>query len=83
MKMGWEETNSEPIQVEDQPAGPGAELKSEPGHKDPATPFLVGAKTRPMTRSANKQGPSTEIPASMKRPTKTRRKGSNFKRPKR
>ena len=43
----------EPIQVENQPARYGAEPESRPNQEDPATPFLVGAKTEPMTRSAS------------------------------
>ena len=54
VQMRWEGTSLEPIQVEDQPARHGGELESGPGQEDPATPFLVGAKTRPMTRSASK-----------------------------
>ena len=82
VKIRWEGTSSEPIQVEDQPARLGAELESGPGQEDPATPFPIGAKTRPITRSASKQGPSTKTPTSMKRPTKTLGKGSSSKRPK-
>ena len=46
--------NSEPVQVEDQPKVVGADPEGEAGQEDPVTPFPVGAKTRPMTRSASK-----------------------------
>ena len=69
--------------MEDQPASEGAELESGPDQEDPATSFPVGVKTTLMTRSANKQGPSTQPPASTKRPTKAPSKGSSSKRPKR
>ena len=57
-----------------------AEPEREASQEDPVTPFPVGTKTRPMTRSATKQGPPIEIPASSKRPTKTSGKGSSSKR---
>ena len=69
--------------MEDQLEGLGVEPKSRPGQEDPAIPFLVGAKTKTRTRSANKKGPSTETPASTKRPTKTPGRGSSSKRLKR
>ena len=53
----------------------GAELEGEADQEHPVTPHLVGAKTRPMTRFAMKQGPPTETLASSKRPTKTPEKG--------
>ena len=84
MQIGVEGTSSEPIQVEDQPKTARAESEGpegKAGQEDPVTPHLVGAKTRPMTRSATKQGPPTETLASSKRPTKTQGKGSSSKRP--
>ena len=67
--------------------GSPTEAKTEPmsgaDHADLVIPFPIGAKTRPMTKSASKEGPSTQILASTKRPTKTPRRGSNSKRPKR
>ena len=83
MQIIWEGTSLEPIQVGDQPTEVGVEPESGLGQDDPAISFLVGAKSRPMTRSASKQGSSTKTPASMKRSTKTPRKGSSSKRPKR
>ena len=83
VQIRWEGTSSEPTQVEDQPAEVGAESERGPGHEDPVTPFLIGAKTKPMTRFASKQGPSTKTPAFTKRPTKTLGKWSSSKRPKR
>ena len=81
VQIGIEGTSSEPIQVEDQPEVVGADPESEAGQEDLVTPFPVGAKTRPITRSASKQGPFMETPASSKRPTKTLGKGSSSKRP--
>ena len=72
-------TSSQPIQIEDQPEVVGADPESEAGQEDPVTPFPVGAKTKPMTRSASKQWPSKETSASSKRPTKTPGKGSSSK----
>ena len=73
----------EPAHVEEDPMPreepivvPRAELERKAGQEDP-----VGAKTRPMTRSATKRGPLREAPASSKRPTKTCGKGSSSKRP--
>ena len=57
------------------------EPEEEAGQADPVTPHPAGAKTRPMTRSATKHGPSKEAPVSSKRPTKTPGKGSNSKKP--
>ena len=54
MQIGVERTSLELIQVEDQPEMAGAEPEGEAGQKDPVTPHPVGAKTRPMTRSATK-----------------------------
>ena len=81
VQIGVKGTSLEPIPVEDQPEVVGADPESEAGQEDPVTLFLVGAKTRSMTRFASKQGPSMEIPASSKRPTKTPGKGSSSKRP--
>ena len=83
VQIGFEGTSLEPILVEDQPEVVGADPENEPGQEDLVTPFPEGAKTRPMTRSANKKGPSPSSPTSMKRPTKTPGKGSSSKRPKR
>ena len=83
VQIGWEGTSLELIQVEDQPAEEGAESESGLSQEDPAILFPIGVKTRPMTRSASKQGPSTQIPTPMKRPTKTPEKESSSKRPKR
>ena len=66
-----------PVPQEKPTVVPIEEPEGEAGQADPFTPHLVGAKTRPMTRSAMKQGPSKEAPASSKRPTKTPGKGSN------
>ena len=76
-----EGTSSEPILVEDQAEVVGADLESEASQEDPVIPFPIGAKTRPMTRSVSKKGPSTETPTSSKWPTKTPKKGSSSKRP--
>ena len=81
VQIGVEGTSSEPIQVEDQPEVVGMDPEGEADQEDLVTPFLVGAKTRPMTRSARKQGPSKETPSSSKRPTKTPGKESSLKRP--
>ena len=54
MQIGVKGTSSEPIPVEDQPEVVGADPESEAGQEDPVIPFPVGAKTRPMTRSASK-----------------------------
>ena len=81
MHIGVEGTSSELIQVEDQPKVAGAEPEGEASQEGPVTPHPVGAKTRPMTRSASKQGPSKETPSSSKRPTKTPGKRSSSKRP--
>ena len=78
-----EGTSLGPIPTEEPPIAAGAELESGLDQEDPDIPFPVGAKIRPMTRSANKQGLPTETPASTKRPTKTPRKGSSSKKPKR
>ena len=83
MQIGGEGTSSESIQAEKSPARERAESVTGPSQEDLVIPFLVGAKTRPMTRFANKQGPSTQTLASTKRPTKTPSMGSNSKRPKR
>ena len=88
-------SSEQPVLVEEEPATvrkdplpreeptvvPRVEPEREAGQEDPVTLYLVGAKTRPMTRSTTKQGPSKEAPDSSKRPTKTPRKGSNSKRP--
>ena len=76
-----ERTSLEPVPTEEPPVAIGAEPESEADQVDVIIPFPVGAKTRPITRSASKQGPSTEIPASTKQPTKTPGKGSSSKRP--
>ena len=81
VQIGVKGTSSEPIQVEDQPEVVGADPEGEAGQEDLVTPFPVGAKTKPMTRSASKQGLSKETPSSSKRPTKTPGKGSSSKRP--
>ena len=83
MRTEGEGTSSEPIQVEESLAVKRAEPVIGLGQEDPVTPFPVEAKTRPITRSPSKQGPSIQIPASTKSPTKTPGKGSNSKRPKR
>ena len=49
------------------------------GQEDPEIPILVGTKTRPSIQFATKQGPTSQILASMKRPTKTPTKGSSSK----
>ena len=81
MQIGVKRTSSEPIPVKNQPEVIGVDPESEAGQEDLITPFRVGAKTRPMTRSASKKGPSTETSASSKRPTKSPGKGSSSKRP--
>ena len=83
MQTKGEGTSSEPIQAEGSSIGERAKLVTKLSQEDLITSFSVEAKTRPMTRSANKQGPSTHTPASTKRPTKTPGKGSSSKRPKR
>ena len=60
---------------------PTKEPEEETGQMDRVTLHPAGAKTRTMTRSATKQGPSKEVPASSKRPTKTPGKGSSSKKP--
>ena len=40
------------------------EWEGRAGHENPVTSFLVGSKTRPMTRSTRKQGPSIQTLAS-------------------
>ena len=71
----------EPVPQEEPTVVPREELEEEDGQADPVTPHPEGAKTRPMTRSATKQGPSKKAPASSKWPTKTPRKGSTSKKP--
>ena len=56
---------------------PREEPEREAGQADLVTPHLVGAKSRPMTRSATKQGPSKEALPSSKWPMKTPGKGSS------
>ena len=70
-----------PVPQEEPTVVPREELEEEAGQADPVTPHPVGTKTRPMIRSATKQGPSKEAPTSSKRPTKTPGKGSSSKRP--
>ena len=72
-------TSLESIQAKGSPVRE-AEPITDSNQEDPVIPFPVGAKTRPMTRSANKQGPSIQIPASTKRPMKTLGKGSSSNR---
>ena len=79
---------TEPVVQEEPTVVPTEELEEEAGqadpvtpHPDPVTPHPAGAKTKPITRSATKQGPSKEAPASSKRPTKTPVKGSSSKKP--
>ena len=59
MQVKGEGTSSKSIQAS---LGSPMEARAEPvsrvGQTDPATSFPVGAKTRPMTRFVNKQGPS-------------------------
>ena len=55
---------TESILQEEPTVVPREESEGEAGQADPVTPHLVGAKTRPMTRFATKQGPSKEAPAS-------------------
>ena len=71
----------EPIPQEESMVVPREEPEGEAGQADPVTPHPIGAKTKPMTRSATKQGPSKEALASSKRLTKTPGKGSSSKRP--
>ena len=79
-----EGTSVEPIQVD---LGSSTKAREGPrngaSQENPITPFLVGTKTRPTTRFASKQGPSTQTLASTKRPTKTPTKGSSSELPKR
>ena len=70
-----------PVLQEEPTIVPREEPKREAGQADPVTPHPIGEKTKPMTRSATKQGPSKEAPTSSKRPTKTPGKGSSSKRP--
>ena len=69
----------DPVPREEPLVVPRVEPERKAGQEDPVTPHPVGAKTKPMTRSAMKQGPPRETPASSKRPTKTPRKGSSTK----
>ena len=46
-----------PVPREEPTVVPREEPERETGEADPVTSHLVGAKTRPMTRSATKQGP--------------------------
>ena len=80
VQIGVEGTNSELIQVEDQTEMAGTEPEGKASQEDPVTPHPVGAKTRPMTKSAMKQGPPTETQASSKRPMKTLGKELSSKR---
>ena len=61
----------DPVPREEPTVVPRAEPEREDSHEDPVTPHPVGAKARPMTRSATKQGPPRKAPASSKWPTKT------------
>ena len=70
-----------PVPREEPTVVPREEPEREAGEVNPVTPYPVGAKTRPLTRSATKQGPSKEAPASSKQPTKTPGKGSSSKKP--
>ena len=70
---------TEPIVQNEPTVVPTEEPEGEAGQMDPVTPHPAGAKTRPMTRSATKQGPSKEAPTSSKCPTKTPGKGSSSK----
>ena len=83
MWTGGEGMSLEPIQAKKSPAEVRAESGSGPGQEDPITPFPMGAKTRPMTKSASKEGPFTQTLASRKRPTMIPSKGSSSKRSKR
>ena len=49
-----------PVPREEPTVVPKVEPKREAGQEDPVTPHLVDSKTRPMARSATKQGPSKE-----------------------
>ena len=51
VQIGFEGTRSKPILVKDQPEEVGVDPKSGSGQEDRVTPFPVGVKTRPMTRS--------------------------------
>ena len=82
VQTGGEGMSLEPIQTKGSLVGERTEPVTRLGQEDLVTPFLIGAKTRPMTRSASKQGPSIQIPASTKKPTKTPGKGSSSRRPK-
>ena len=79
-----ERTSLEPIQVDlGSPTEAGEGLGSRAGQENPITPFLVGTKIKPTIPSTSKQRPSTQIPTSTKRLTKTTAKGPSSKRPKR
>ena len=82
LQIEMEGMNSEPLVLEEEVPAPVEEVpmpRKEPptvsraeserkaGQEDPITLFLVGTKTRPMTRSTTKQRPPTKIPASLKR----------------
>ena len=64
--------------MEDQAVGKGAEPESRPSQEDLTTPFPIGAKTRPMTRFASKQGPSTQNPSFYEKAYEGSRQGVQF-----
>ena len=72
MELGTSEgANREPIQIDlGSPLEVGKEIGGATGQDVPITPFLVGAKTRPTTRSVSKMGSSTKTPALTKSPQK-------------